>query len=105
MSSVIYTKKFFLQTNGTDDGIVFVEYSHRIHYNSSSLATHDNGEVLLRTSEGQKARSIKAGSVEKLVEYLAPVSEEADPSYLSCFLLTYRTFLTPDKLLQMLTER
>ncbi|XP_065917423.1 ral guanine nucleotide dissociation stimulator-like 1 [Dysidea avara] len=94
-----------VMTNGTEDGIVFVECSHRVHYNNSPSSPRDSNEVLLRPHEGHKTRSIKAGTVEKLVEYLAPVSEESDPSYLSCFLLTYRTFLTPDKLLQMLTER
>ena len=81
---------------------MFSDCSKRIHYgNSNGTTTHP----LFDSYEEQKVRSIKAGSVEKLVEYLAPVCEDPDPSYISCFLLTYRTFLTPERLLNLLTER
>ena len=82
---------------------MFTECSKRIHYgNSNGTTTHP---LIFDSYEEQKVRSIKAGSVEKLVEYLAPVCEDPDPSYISCFLLTYRTFLTPERLLNLLMER
>jgi len=88
---------------------VFSDCSKRVHYgttNGTTTATAvAQAHQLIDTCEVQRARSIKAGSVEKLVEYLAPVCEDPDPSYISCFLLTYRTFLTPERLLNLLTER
>lgn len=83
---------------------MFTDSSKRIHYGNSN-GTTGQAHLLPDICEEQKVRSIKAGSVEKLVEYLAPVCEDPDPSYISCFLLTYRTFLTPEKLLNLLTER
>ena len=52
-----------------------------------------------------QVRTVKAGSVEKLVECLAPYGTETDVSYRMCFLATYRTFLSPSKLLQLLVNR
>ena len=82
---------------------MFTDCSKRIHYGNSNGTT--TPQQLFDGCEEHKVRSIKAGSIEKLVEYLAPVCEDPDPSYISCFLLTYRTFLTPERLLNMLTER
>ena len=88
---------------------MFSDCSKRIHYGTTNgttaTATTAQAHQLLDSYEEQKVRSIKAGSVEKLVEYLAPVYEDPDPSYISCFMLTYRTFLTPERLLNPLTER
>ena len=81
---------------------MFTDCSKRIHYGNSNGTT---AHQLFDGCEEHKVRSIKAGSIEKLVEYLAPVCEDPDPSYISCFLLTYRTFLTPERLLNLLTER
>ncbi len=50
-------------------------------------------------------RTLKAGTVEKLVEYLAPWKDALSPSYRMCFLCTYRTFTTPDVVLKLLLER
>lgn len=83
---------------------MFTESSKRIHY-SNSNGTTTQAHQLFDGCEEQKVRHIKAGSIEKLVEYLAPVCDDPDPSYTSCFLLTYRTFLTPERLLNLLTAR
>lgn len=88
-----------------EEDIVFSDCSKRIHYNNVNGTSAQTPHQLLNNYEEQKARPIKAGSVEKLVEYLSPVYEDPDPSYISCFLLTYRTFLTPERLLNLLTER
>lgn len=47
---------------------------------------------------------IKAGTIPKLIERLAN-EKYADPSFLDTFLLTFRTFLTPNELLDLLTMR
>ena len=52
-----------------------------------------------------KVRLLKAGTVEKLVEYLAPYRQEVDVSYRTCFLCTYRTFTTTARVLQLLIDR
>lgn len=52
-----------------------------------------------------RVRTVKAGSVEKLVEHLAPYRTEIDVSYRTCFLATYRTFITTTRLLQFLKDR
>ena len=53
----------------------------------------------------EKIRAPKAGTVEKLVEHLAPFRTEVDVSYRTCFLVTYRTFMSAVKLIELLKER
>ena len=53
----------------------------------------------------EKIRVVKAATVDKLVEHLAPYRTEIDVSYRTCFLATYRTFITTTRLIQLLKER
>lgn len=55
-----------------------------------------------------RVRTIKAGSLAKLVEHLAPSTaplEEIDPGYLIAFLNTYRTFANAPQIAELLFER
>ena len=55
-----------------------------------------------------RIRTIKAGSLGKLVEHLAPSAaslEELDPGYLIAFLNTYRTFAQATEIADLLFER
>lgn len=58
--------------------------------------------------ETWRIRTIKAGSVAKLVEHLAPSNaslEEVDPGYLIAFLNTYRTFAKTTEIADLLFQR
>uniref|UniRef100_G3TRC5 N-terminal Ras-GEF domain-containing protein n=1 Tax=Loxodonta africana TaxID=9785 RepID=G3TRC5_LOXAF len=50
-------------------------------------------------------RTVKAGSLEKLVEHLVPAFTEGDFSYIDIFLGTYRTFATTQLVLELLFQR
>ena len=54
---------------------------------------------------GHKVKTLRAGSITKLVEHLAPYQDHMDVSYRTCFLCTYRTFSTAGQVLQLLKER
>jgi hypothetical protein len=54
--------------------------------------------------ETQKYRVIKAGTLEKLVEYLY-IKGEMDSTYTNVFLATYRTFSTIEEVIDILVER
>ena len=54
---------------------------------------------------GHKVKTLRAGSITKLVEHLAPYQDHVDVSYRTCFLCTYRTFSTAGQVLQLLKER
>ena len=54
--------------------------------------------------ETQKLRVLKAGSLERLVEYLY-VRGEMDSTYTNVFLATYRTFSTTEEVLATLLAK
>jgi hypothetical protein len=55
--------------------------------------------------ETKKIRLLKAGSIERLIDHLACAPMFADESFLSIFLSTYRTFILPYQVLDMLFMR
>ena len=65
-----------------------------VHDSSCPCLTHD-----------RPLRTPKAGTVEKLVEHLAPFRTEVDVSYRTCFLATYRTFISAARLIELLYKR
>ncbi|XP_045052669.2 ral guanine nucleotide dissociation stimulator isoform X3 [Desmodus rotundus] len=52
-----------------------------------------------------KVRTVKAGTLEKLVEHLVPAFEGSDLSYVTIFLCTYRAFTTTQQVLDLLFKR
>eukprot|EP01086_Lenisia_limosa_P012067 TRINITY_DN3936_c0_g1_i1.p1 TRINITY_DN3936_c0_g1~~TRINITY_DN3936_c0_g1_i1.p1 ORF type:complete len:950 (-),score=365.17 TRINITY_DN3936_c0_g1_i1:375-3224(-) len=60
------------------------------------------GNLVLIRNEGQ-APTIKGGTVDILVTRLCQ-SSSRDPDYLPAFLLTYRTFLTPEELFTKISD-
>ncbi|KAG8142022.1 hypothetical protein E2320_006659 [Naja naja] len=50
-------------------------------------------------------RTIKAGTLEKLVEYLVSAFKGNDSTYVTIFLCTYRAFATTKQVLDLLLNR
>ncbi|NXG23115.1 RGL1 protein, partial [Grallaria varia] len=62
-------------------------------------------EHTVRQYETSKIRAIKAGTLEKLVENLLTAFGDADFSYISIFLSTYRAFASTKAVLELLLDR
>nr|KAF6432858.1 hypothetical protein HJG59_000562 [Molossus molossus] len=62
-------------------------------------------ESALNLYETCKVRTVKAGTLEKLVEHLVPAFQGSDLSYVTIFLCTYRTFTTTQQVLDLLFKR
>ncbi|XP_054582934.1 ral guanine nucleotide dissociation stimulator isoform X2 [Eptesicus fuscus] len=62
-------------------------------------------ESALSLYETCKVRTVKAGTLEKLVEHLVPAFQGSDLSYVTIFLCTYRTFTTTQQVLDLLFRR
>jgi len=91
----------------TEDGVIFSATLKKVRYRSSvSPSTGNDVEGLFwRTI---KIRVLKAGTLVKLVEHLTPESTEVsdeDPSFLLCFLCTYKAFTSTEQILDLLLER
>ncbi|XP_028918775.2 ral guanine nucleotide dissociation stimulator isoform X2 [Ornithorhynchus anatinus] len=62
-------------------------------------------ESALNLYETCKVRTIKAGTLEKLVEYLVSAFKGNDSTYVTVFLCTYRAFATTKQVLDLLLNR
>ncbi|XP_058380379.1 ral guanine nucleotide dissociation stimulator isoform X2 [Diceros bicornis minor] len=62
-------------------------------------------ESALNLYETCKVRTVKAGTLEKLVEHLVPAFHGSDLSYVTIFLCTYRAFTTTQQVLDLLFKR
>ncbi|ELV12664.1 Ral guanine nucleotide dissociation stimulator, partial [Tupaia chinensis] len=62
-------------------------------------------ESPLNLYETCKVRTVKAGTLEKLVEHLVPAFQGSDLSYVTVFLCTYRAFTTTQQVLDLLFKR
>ncbi|XP_069871036.1 ral guanine nucleotide dissociation stimulator isoform X2 [Dipodomys merriami] len=62
-------------------------------------------ESSLNLYETCKVRTVKAGTLEKLVEHLVPAFQGSDLSYVTIFLCTYRAFTTTQQVLDLLFKR
>uniref|UniRef100_A0A2K6FNJ2 Ral guanine nucleotide dissociation stimulator n=1 Tax=Propithecus coquereli TaxID=379532 RepID=A0A2K6FNJ2_PROCO len=62
-------------------------------------------ESALNLYETCKVRTVKAGTLEKLVEHLVPAFQGSDLSYVTIFLCTYRAFTTTQQVLDLLFKR
>lgn len=61
--------------------------------------------VAQSTAPKADALRIRAGTLHKLIERLLGDYVDLDPPFLGAFLLTYRSFTTPDELLDLLIQR
>lgn len=52
-----------------------------------------------------KVRTIKAGTLERLVEYMVSAFRGKDSTYVTIFLCTYRSFATTKQVLDLLLNR
>lgn len=81
----------------------------KVRYHSSDKVLPSPDEDISHLLwETIRIRTIKAGSLAKLVEHLAPSAaslEELDPGYLIAFLSTYRTFAQATEIADLLFER
>lgn len=59
----------------------------------------------LNLYETCKGRTIKAGTLEKLVEYMVSAYKGKDYTYVTIFLCTYRAFATTKQVLDLLLNR
>ncbi|XP_043849548.1 ral guanine nucleotide dissociation stimulator-like [Dromiciops gliroides] len=62
-------------------------------------------ESALNFSETCKVQTIKAGTLEQLVEYLVSAFRSNDSAYVTIFLCTYRAFATTEQVLDLLLNR
>ncbi|XP_066222900.1 ral guanine nucleotide dissociation stimulator isoform X4 [Saccopteryx leptura] len=62
-------------------------------------------ESALHLYETCKVRTVKAGTLERLVEHLVPAFQGSDLSYVTIFLCTYRAFTTTQQVLDLLFKR
>lgn len=67
--------------------------------------TQCENESALNLYETCKVRTVKAGTLERLVEHLVPAFQGSDLSYVTVFLCTYRTFTTTQQVLDLLFKR
>ena len=81
-----------------DNGAVFALCLRRVHCDVDE--SRENRR--LWTSEIQ--RSIKAGTLVRLVRHLAPLGEDEEISYRMCFLATYRSFTNSKEVLDLIEE-
>ncbi|XP_075180514.1 ral guanine nucleotide dissociation stimulator isoform X3 [Anomaloglossus baeobatrachus] len=64
-----------------------------------------DSETALSLYETCKVRTIKAGTLEKLVEYLVSAFKGNDSTYVTIFLCTYRAFATTKQVLDLLLNK
>ncbi|KAJ0068211.1 hypothetical protein NL108_017509 [Boleophthalmus pectinirostris] len=64
-----------------------------------------DSEAALSLYETCKVRTIKAGTLERLVEYMVTAFKDRDSTYVTIFLCTYRSFATTRQVLDLLLNR
>ncbi|XP_065099644.1 ral guanine nucleotide dissociation stimulator-like isoform X2 [Paramisgurnus dabryanus] len=92
-----------------EEGAVFSITLRKVQmYQSSSKSQRWLGvdsDASLSLYETCKLRSIKAGTLERLVEYMVTAFRGNDSTYVTIFLCTYRTFATTKQVLDLLLNR
>ncbi|MEE6505356.1 hypothetical protein FKM82_005506 [Ascaphus truei] len=92
-----------------DDGVIYsislrkVQLHHTANKGQRWLGLEN--ESALSLYETCKVRTIKAGTLEKLVEYLVSAFKGNDSTYVTIFLCTYRAFATTKQVLDLLLNR
>ena len=64
-----------------------------------------DSEAALSLYETCKVRTIKAGTLERLVEYMVTAFKDRDSTYVTMVLCTYRSFTTTRQVLDLLLNR
>ncbi|KAM3825729.1 ral guanine nucleotide dissociation stimulator isoform 2-T2 [Vipera latastei] len=92
-----------------EDGVIYsislrkVQLHHTANKGQRWLGFEN--ESALNLYETCKVRTIKAGTLEKLVEYLVSAFKGNDSTYVTIFLCTYRAFATTKQVLDLLLNR
>ncbi|XP_073412107.1 ral guanine nucleotide dissociation stimulator isoform X4 [Dendrobates tinctorius] len=92
-----------------DDGVIYsislrkVQLHHAATKGQRWLGLEN--ETALSLYETCKVRTIKAGTLEKLVEYLVSAFKGNDSTYVTIFLCTYRAFATTKQVLDLLLNK
>ncbi|XP_062816772.1 ral guanine nucleotide dissociation stimulator isoform X3 [Anolis carolinensis] len=92
-----------------EDGVVYsislrkVQLHHMANKGQRWLGFEN--ESALNLYETCKVRTIKAGTLERLVEYLVSAFKGNDSTYVTIFLCTYRAFATTKQVLDLLLHR
>lgn len=98
----------FWKEEREDEAIYSVSLKKVRYRSSDKLLPSADEDISYLLWETMRVRTIKAGSLAKLVEHLAPSTaplEEIDPGYLIAFLSTYRTFANTTQIAELLFER
>ncbi|XP_078073659.1 ral guanine nucleotide dissociation stimulator-like [Mustelus asterias] len=96
-------------TEETVDGAVYSVTQRQVQLQQAAskgqqwLGMED--ELVGTTCETVKIRSIKVGTLEKIVQHLLEAFDCGDSSYVSVFLATYRAFTTTQEVLELLLDR
>ena len=83
-----------------EGGLVFTTVLKKVR-----APTDEDDNSSQRVTTTRKVRTVKAGTVERLVSYLVPDEESTDVgAYRACFLATYRTFTEPGFVVSLLID-
>ncbi|XP_010874540.1 ral guanine nucleotide dissociation stimulator isoform X2 [Esox lucius] len=92
-----------------EDGAVFTITLRKVQlHQSASKGQRWLGvetDSALSLYETCKVRTIKAGTLERLVEYMVSAFSGNDSTYVTIFLCTYRSFATTEQVLELLLDR
>ncbi|XP_066928042.1 ral guanine nucleotide dissociation stimulator-like 1 isoform X3 [Clytia hemisphaerica] len=104
-----YVRKALPWTELEEDGTLYNTLLKKVRYKSNTpqdLTQNDNN--CCKQWEMVKVKQMKAGTLEKLVEHLTPVSlevSEFDPGFFLAFLCTYKSFTTTKAVVDLLLKR
>ena len=91
-----------------EDGAIYNTALKRVRYHSLTSDHSDEGNISFKQWETVKIKQIKAGSLEKLVEYLTPATMDAnefDSGFILAFLCTYKSFSATSEVIDLLLKR
>ncbi|KAM4019016.1 ral guanine nucleotide dissociation stimulator isoform 9-T13 [Anomaloglossus baeobatrachus] len=92
-----------------DDGVIYSISLRKVQLHHAATKGQRwlglDSETALSLYETCKVRTIKAGTLEKLVEYLVSAFKGNDSTYVTIFLCTYRAFATTKQVLDLLLNK
>lgn len=80
----------------------------KVRYHTTTNKLPNDEFVSYLEWETQKKRTLKAGTLVKLIEHLLPednIIDEVDPGYLIAFLTMYQTFATNEDVVAGILDR